>query len=106
MEERFNEVLEGKHTVLAWDDLKRELGKVEKPARYSGGEINAFRKKAPPVDVHFALAFPDVYEVGMSHLGSHILYSVLNSRDADMTPRDLHVSIAGSPAASHKRDIS
>ncbi len=74
-------MLEGKHTVLAWDDLKRELGKVEKPARYSGGEINAFRKKAPPVDVHFALAFPDVYEVGMSHLGSHILYSVLNSRE-------------------------
>lgn len=74
-------MLEGKYTVLPWDDLKRELGKVEKPARYSGGEINAFRKKAPPADVHFALAFPDVYEVGMSHLGSHILYSVLNSRE-------------------------
>jgi len=60
--------------------LRRHLGKVEKPARYTGGEINAVHKDPQSVDVLFALAFPDVYEVGMSHLGSQILYSVLNSR--------------------------
>lgn len=68
-------------SVLAWDDLKRELGKVEKPARYTGGEWNSVRKDPSSVEVRFALAFPDVYEVGASHLGSLILYSVLNARD-------------------------
>lgn len=68
-------------SVLAWDDLKRELGKVEKPARYTGGEWNSVRKDPLSVDVRFALAFPDVYEVGASHLGSHILYSILNARE-------------------------
>lgn len=65
----------------SWDDLKRQLGKVEKPARYIGGEVGAVRKDLASVDVTFALAFPDVYEVGVSHLGSLILYSVLNSLD-------------------------
>ena len=67
--------------ALTWDELKRELGKVEKPARYTGGEQNSVTKDRKSVDVRFALAFPDVYEVGMSHLGSFILYEVLNSRD-------------------------
>lgn len=74
-------MLQGKGEALSWDDLKRQLGKVEKPARYSGGEINSIEKDLTKVDVGFALAFPDTYEVGMSHLGSHILYSVLNSRE-------------------------
>ncbi|NLC15570.1 MAG: TIGR03960 family B12-binding radical SAM protein [Firmicutes bacterium] len=65
---------------MTWNQLRRHLGKVEKPARYTGGEINAVHKDPQSVDVLFALAFPDVYEVGMSHLGSQILYSVLNSR--------------------------
>jgi len=65
---------------VIWDDLKRQLGKVEKPARYTGGEIGARIKNPGNVTVLFALAFPDVYEVGMSHLGSHILYHVLNER--------------------------
>lgn len=69
------------HNALSWDDLRRELGKVEKPARYTGGEVNSVRKDAASVDVRFALAFPDVYEVGASHLGSQILYSILNGRD-------------------------
>lgn len=52
---------------------------VEKPARYMGGEMGAVRKDA--ADLRFALAFPDVYEVGMSHLGLRILYHVLNGVD-------------------------
>jgi len=68
-------------SVPSWDDLRRQLGKVEKPARYLGGEVGAVRKELASVDVTFALAFPDVYEVGVSHLGSLILYSILNSLD-------------------------
>ncbi len=52
---------------------------VEKPARYMGGEMGAIAKEMP--DVRWALAFPDVYEVGMSHLGLRILYHILNSAD-------------------------
>lgn len=48
------------------------------PARYLNGELNSIRKPHSGVSLLFALAFPDVYEVGMSHLGSHILYKVLN----------------------------
>ncbi len=55
------------------------LGTVEKPARYTGGEWNMVTKQS--ADVHVALCFPDVYEIGMSHLGSRILYHTLNSRD-------------------------
>ncbi|MFO0574742.1 MAG: TIGR03960 family B12-binding radical SAM protein [Polyangia bacterium] len=51
---------------------------VEKPARYLGGEYQSVRKDFAAVDVRIALAFPDVYEVGMSHLGTKILYSLLN----------------------------
>jgi len=48
----------------------------QKPSRYINGELNAIRKKAP---VNVALAFPDIYEVGMSHLGLKILYSIINN---------------------------
>ncbi|NLN65417.1 MAG: TIGR03960 family B12-binding radical SAM protein [Clostridiaceae bacterium] len=53
---------------------------VEKPARYTGGEWNMVVKSPESVDVRFAFCFPDVYEVGMSHLGMKILYHVLNLR--------------------------
>ena len=52
---------------------------VEKPARYMGGEMGSIRKDV--ADLRFALAFPDVYEVGMSHLGLRILYHILNKVD-------------------------
>ena len=55
------------------------LSRVEKPARYIGSEWNMERKEA--FDFRFALCFPDVYEIGMSHLGSRILYRVLNDMD-------------------------
>ncbi len=54
-----------------------ELLKVEKPARYMGGEFGSLRK--PDAELRFVLAFPDVYEVGMSHLGLQVLYAALNS---------------------------
>ncbi len=54
------------------------LDKVEKPARYVGGELNSVIKDTEKVDVNFALCFADTYEVGMSHVGLNILYEVLN----------------------------
>ena len=60
--------------------LDQLLLKVEKPARYIGGELNSVDKSKEKVDIRFAFAFPDVYEVGMSHLGMHILYQLLNER--------------------------
>jgi radical SAM family uncharacterized protein/radical SAM-linked protein len=59
-------------------DLEKLLPKINRPSRYLGGERGSIHKPAAEVDLHFALAFPDVYEVGMSHLGFAILYHVLN----------------------------
>lgn len=59
------------------DDI---LYKVEKPSRYIGGELNQVIKNPNNIDIRFAFCFPDVYEVGMSHLGSRILYNTLNER--------------------------
>jgi radical SAM family uncharacterized protein/radical SAM-linked protein len=56
------------------------LPRVRKPARYIGGEVNMVRKDPASVGLRLALAFPDVYEVGMSHLGLRILYGIVNSR--------------------------
>lgn len=53
---------------------------VSKPARYIGGEVNSVRKDRGPVRSAVALCFPDVYEVGMSHLGLKVLYEILNER--------------------------
>ena len=49
---------------------------IEKPARYIGGEVNAVMKNPDQVEVRFAMCFPDVYEIGMSHLGIQILYDM------------------------------
>jgi radical SAM family uncharacterized protein len=62
-------------------ERERLLESVEKPARYLGTEWNAVRKQHDRVEILFALAFPDAYEVGMSHLGSKILYHLLNQRE-------------------------
>lgn len=56
------------------------LIKVEKPARYTGGELNSVIKKPEDVTIRFAFCFPDSYEVGMSHLGMKILYHMMNER--------------------------
>jgi radical SAM family uncharacterized protein len=57
------------------------LKKVEKPARYIGMEKNSIKKDLNKVKVKFAFAFPDIYEVGMSHLGLHILYNLINNEE-------------------------
>ena len=62
------------------DTIDHILSRVEKPSRYLGTEVNAVRKDPRAVRLRFALAFPDLYEIGMSHFGLQILYSILNSR--------------------------
>ena len=57
------------------------LLKIEKPARYIGNEINSVMKDKNEVDIRFAMCFPDVYEIGMSHLGIQILYDMFNRRE-------------------------
>ena len=57
------------------------LTEVSKPARYTGGELNAVHKDSTTVELRMALAFPDVYEIAMSHLGIKILYEILNAID-------------------------
>lgn len=57
------------------------LLKIEKPARYIGNEVNMVVKDPASVDVRFCMCFPDVYEIGMSHLGIQILYDMFNSWD-------------------------
>ena len=54
---------------------------IEKPARYIGNEVNSVRKDKEKIDVRFAMCFPDVYEIGMSHLGIQILYDMFNKRE-------------------------
>lgn len=64
--------------VMISDEI---LSKVQKPGRYVGGEINQVIKKPENVKTRFAMCFPDVYEVGMSHLGIKILYHKINERE-------------------------
>ena len=59
----------------------RILLNVEKPARYTGAEINSVIKDPEKVKVRFAMCFPDIYEIGMSHIGMQIIYSMLNEKE-------------------------
>ena len=61
--------------------LERILPKVQKPARYTGGEYNQIIKDKEKVDIRLAFCFPDTYEIGMSNLGMSILYHTMNSLD-------------------------
>jgi len=67
--------IHGNHNVN-WEDI---LLSVERPGRYIGGEANSTGRDRQTAGVRFALAFPDTYEVGMSHLGMQILYAIINS---------------------------
>ncbi len=62
------------------EKIEKLLLKVQKPGRYTGGELNSVVKNKNDVDIRFAFCFPDTYEIGMSHLGMKILYSLINSR--------------------------
>ena len=65
-----------------WEQVLEDiLPHITKPGRYIGREWNAEVKDWDAVELHFLLAYPDVYEVGMSNLGVSILYQVLNSQD-------------------------
>ena len=61
--------------------LERILSRVQKPARYTGGEYNAVKKDPREVDTRVAFCFPDTYEIGMSNLGMRILYGVMNNME-------------------------
>lgn len=63
------------------NDLRRILNRVEKPARYIGGEVNSVSKDTDSVSVRFGFAFPDTYEIGMSYMGMQILYNILNKNE-------------------------
>ena len=63
------------------EKLEQLLLSVQKPGRYTGGEQGSVIKNKNEVDVRFAFCFPDTYEIGMSHLGMKILYSLFNSRE-------------------------
>ena len=65
-------------TLALSDDI---LLNIEKPARYIGNEVNSVMKNKNEVDIRFAMCFPDVYEIGMSHLGIQILYDMFNRRE-------------------------
>lgn len=84
------------------------LLQVEKPARYIGNEVNSVVKNREDVAIRFAMCFPDVYEIGMSHLGIQILYSMFNSwedvwcervyspwTDLDQIMRKQHIPLFG-----------
>ncbi len=61
--------------------LEHILSRVQKPARYTGGEYNSIIKEKSRVDTRFAMCFPDTYEIGMSNLGMRILYGLINEMD-------------------------
>lgn len=63
------------------DKIEKHLLEVQKPSRYIGGEVGSVIKDKSKVDVRFAFCFPDTYDIGMSHLGMKILYSLTNERE-------------------------
>ena len=62
-------------------EVEKILPLVQKPGRYIGGELNSVIKDKEKVALRYAFCFPDSYEIGMSHLGMKILYSIANERD-------------------------
>ena len=67
--------------------LNRHLINVKKPGRYTGGEFNQVRKDWTTIAVRFAIAFPDIYDIGFSNLGLAILYDTINQRDDSLAER-------------------
>lgn len=63
------------------NQMEKLLARVQKPGRYTGGELNSVVKDLSKIDIRYAFCFPDTYEIGMSHLGMKILYSLVNERD-------------------------
>ncbi len=63
------------------EKIEKHLLSVQKPSRYIGGEVGSIIKDKSKIDVRFAFCFPDTYDIGMSHLGMKILYSLTNERE-------------------------
>ena len=63
------------------EKIEKHLMEVQKPSRYIGGEVGSIVKDKASTDVSFAFCFPDTYDIGMSHIGMKILYSLINSRE-------------------------
>ncbi len=70
-----------------WERVASRLAEVNKPTRYTGGEYNTIEKDWNAVDLKVALAFPDVYEIGLSHLGLRILYEMINGHPRMLAER-------------------
>ncbi len=83
---------------MEYQSIADLLPLVEKPSQYLGNEINAVKKDADIIKLHIALAFPDLYEIGMSHFGLQILYHILNSHQQIAAER---VYAPGSDVAAH-----
>ncbi len=72
------------------EKLRRLLPKVQKPARYTGGEYNEIKKDPETTRVRVAFCFPDTYEIGMSNIGMRILYGIMNNMDGVWCERVFH----------------
>ena len=68
-------------------DIENLLREIQKPGRYTGGEFNSVKKDPARVEAKVALVFPDVYEIGMSHIGQKILYYLINSKSEYLAER-------------------
>jgi len=75
------------NVIIALEQLRDLLVQVQKPGRYAGGEWNASLKDWDSTAVHLALAYPDLYEIGMSNLGLAILYDLVNSHPSMLAER-------------------
>ncbi len=88
------------------DRLDRILPMVEKPGRYTGGELNQILKVWEEINIHVALVFPDIYDIGMSNLGLAILYDLINQRSDALAERvyspwtDMESGIKAEPCSS------
>lgn len=75
------------NVIISQAQLRELLAQVQKPGRYAGGEWNASLKDWELTDIHLALAYPDLYEIGMSNLGLAILYDLVNSQPSMLAER-------------------
>ncbi|HEX5034861.1 MAG TPA: TIGR03960 family B12-binding radical SAM protein, partial [bacterium] len=91
-------------TGLSTDKWQRLLAEVEKPGRYLGNEVNSVRKDPSRVRLRVALIFPDVYEMGESHVGLKILYDILN-RDPEIWAERVYTPWTDMEAALKRHDI-
>jgi hypothetical protein len=83
--------LDGVPAASLFEQLEPLLPRVSKPIQYVGGELNARVKNWDDVDVHWALMYPDAYEVGLPNQGVQILYEVLNERNDALAERTYSV---------------